>query len=208
MTRQRNNFLPLGTTATPPQRSAFARAGGRRRGMTLLDVALVLVAIAIVLSAAVSVCDALVNDSADRQTTATLMSLDNAMQLFNERHAAWPSGSEPEFIDTPMARCVAALRSSPATDKLVTSLPGLSYTPGRWFTVHDGFGRVMMYVNPQDTHPEMVKQAGRFPRSPQSRPFIVSAGADGRFGDLSADDPALRFDVADNLYSYEQEVAP
>ena len=213
------------TPHNPTLQHATERAGcashsaSTRRAFTLLDLTVALAVVAMVLTAAVSVCDALVNDSADRQTAATLQTLNNALHRFYETHGTWPSATEPALIDTAMARCIAGLRSSPATEAIVADLPGLTVTPGGWLTVRDGFGNVMLYVNPESAaapaaapaqSPASADAGGRFPRSPHNRPFIVSAGQDGAFGDLASDDPAQRTPSGDNLYSYAyaQEVKP
>jgi len=173
--------------------------------MTLLEFVAALAVISLMLGGMVSVCDALANDSAQQQTVLTLRKLNQSLAAFVDAHDAYPDAHQPERIDTPMARCIAELRASPATGHLVAELPGLTYTAGGWFTVYDGFGQPMRYVVPADPEAPMRDLAARFPRSPKMQPYIVSAGPDGRLGNLSADDPQQRADAADNLYSFDLE---
>jgi prepilin-type N-terminal cleavage/methylation domain-containing protein len=189
-----------------PAHPGSQHADRSRAAMTLAEMLMALAVIALMLSGAVGVSEALVNDSADRQTSVSLRSLDRAMMRYQQRHSIWPSSVEPHHIDTPMARCLASLRSSPETDRLVADLPGLSLTSAGFHTVHDGFGRPLVYVDPTDTSPDMARLVARFPRSPDGRPFVVSAGLDGQLGDWSSDDAMERGSTMDNLYSYDPEI--
>lgn len=174
--------------------------------MTLLELVAALVVISLVLGALVGVCNALANDSAQQQTLDTLRTLNKALGAYAVAHNAYPDAAEPRHIDTPMARCIAALRASPSTERLVADLPGLTATADHWFTVYDGFGQPMRYIHPGDDSPQMAAQAKTFPRSPKGHPFVVSAGPDGQFGDVSSDDPQQRIFAADNLNSLDLEI--
>jgi type II secretory pathway pseudopilin PulG len=195
------------TSAIRDPRSAIVPGPSalRAAGMTLLDLTVSLGVIAAMLTALVGVSDGLVNDSADQQTSTALRTLQQGLVRYHMRHGVWPSSTEPRHIDTPIARCLAALKSSPETERLVADLPGLSLTALGFHTVHDGFGRAMLYIDPNDTTPVTADLMKRFPRSPQGRPFIVSAGLDGEFGDWSSDAPVQRAAAMDNHYSYDLE---
>jgi type II secretory pathway pseudopilin PulG len=173
-------------------------------GMSLLDTSIAAAVISIVLFGLCGVSDSLVSDSADRQTSQVLRTLARALDAYHQAHDAWPSGSEPADIDTPMARCLAALRSSPATAAMVEDLPGQVTTDRGYLTLVDGFGRPMLYIHPADlvAQPDPAADfSGRFARPADGRPFIISAGRDGDFGDLGSEEPDDRAAAADNLDS-------
>ena len=172
--------------------------------MTLLELSIAIVAIAAMLGVFVQVSDGLVNDSADRQTTETMRTLAQALGTYKNEHGVWPSHKDP---DTPMARCIAALRSSPKTAHLVADLPGLTITPAGWLTVQDGWSRAMVYVVPSDAADDarVARWLTRLPTMQSDKPFIVSAGPDGQFGDRDSDDPAQTHALLDNHYSFESE---
>lgn len=173
--------------------------------MTLLELVAAMVVISLLLGALVGVCNALANDSAQQQTLETLRTLNKALGVYVLAHGDYPAADEPHNIDTPMARCIAALRSSASTDRLVADLPGLTATVDYRFTVYDGFGQPIKYIHPGDDSPQMVALVKTFPRSPKGHPFVVSAGPDGQFGDVSSDDPQQRIFAADNLSSLDLE---
>jgi type II secretory pathway pseudopilin PulG len=173
--------------------------------MTLLELIAAMVVISLVLGALVGVCNALANDSAQQQTLETLRTLNKALGAYVIAHGAYPDAEAPRHIDTPMARCIAALRSSASTEHMVADLSGLTATADHWFTVYDGFGQPMRYIHPGDDSPQMTARVKAFPRSPKGHPFVVSAGPDGQFGDVSSDDPQQRIFAADNLSSLDLE---
>ena len=175
--------------------------------MTLLELSIAIVAIAAVLGVFVKVSDGLVNDSAEQQTRQAMGSLATALNVYKNEHGVWPSHKDP---DTPMARCIAALRSSPKTAHLVADLPGLTITPAGWLTVEDGWSRAMVYVVPTDapTDPDMAQWVRRLPPHQGMTPFIVSAGPDGQFGNMHDDGNAQTHALLDNLYTFELEPTP
>lgn len=177
----------------------------RVAGMTLLELVAAVVVITLVLGVLVGVSDALVNDSAQRQTLATLRTLNRCIEVFHQAHGEYPGLGEPRHIKTAMGRCIADLRSSPTTGSLVADLPGLTYGADGWFTVVDGFGQPLLYVDPNAADPDAAATVKRFQTSPNLRPFVVSAGPDGQFGNLDSNDPQQRTLSADNLYSFDLE---
>lgn len=195
-------------TAQPAARKRRRKFRRGARGMTLLELAIASAAIAGVLTVFVGVSESLVGDSANDQTLAVLRTLNVALNRYHREHHTWPSATEPRQIDSPMGRCLAALRLSAATERLVADMPGLSITSHHWWTVNDGFGHPMVYVDPADPDPVNQRWVRRFQHSPKSRPFVASAGADGKWGDLSSDRPEDRTPVMDNRYSFELEPVP
>ena len=189
----------------PPAAPAQRR---RAAGMTLLEILFVAGVISGLLSVFVGVSETLVSDSARNQTLAILRSLGRALVDYRQAHGAYPSATEPKQMDTPMARCFAALRSSPATERIVNDIPDHPITPPRYSTVNDGFGNELVYVDPSDPAELNAQWVRRFPRSPMNRPFIVSAGEDGKFGDLTSSEPQGPRLSLDNLYSFELETTP
>jgi len=189
------------------------RSGARatRRAMTFVELLIALVVVVMLLGGMVQVADGLIADSAEKQTVETLEQLDKALRRYfgSAKPPAWPSASEPSHISTPMARCLFALRGKPETHRLVENLPGITQMPDGWETVYDGFGQPMLYIDPNDplsTTFDWVRPndrgGTRLPVPNPPRPFIVSAGPDGMFGDLTSPDPAAGHAVMDNLYSF------
>lgn len=172
--------------------------------MTLLELSIAIVAIAAVLGVFVQVSDGLVNNSADRQTVQSMRSLAQALTIYKAEHGVWPNDKN---ADTSMARCIADLKGSPKTEHLVKDLPGLTITPAKFLTVEDGWGRAMVYIVPSDadTDERVAGWLKRLPTIQSDKPFIVSAGPDGKFGDRSSDDRTQSHALLDNHYTFELE---
>ncbi len=180
----------------------------RQRGLTLFEVLLAGAVIACMLGVFVGVSESLVSDSSKEQTVAVLRTLGSALQRYHDNHRGqWPSATLDHDRQTAMERCLAALRASPETDRMVDGLPGLKRV-GEWYTILDGFGHEMVYVDPADTSPANAAWVHRFPHSRSNRPFVASAGEDGQFGDSSSLNLDITKLAADNLYSFEEYMEP
>lgn len=201
--------ISIDSTGCPTSaQGVVLRARPRQKGMTLFELLLTGAAISIVLSVFVGVSESLVSDSAKGQTAAVLRTLNGSLLRYHGAHGVWPSASADQTKQTGMSRCLAALRTSPETERLVDGLPGLKRI-GQWYTIVDGFGREMVYVDPKDTSEENMTWVRRFPRSRNDRPFVASAGEDGQFGVLASSNLDQSRLAADNLYSFEyMELAP
>ena len=171
--------------------------------MTLLELSIAIVAIAAMLGVFVQVSDGLVNDSADRQTVQSIRVLAQALAAYKAEHGVWPNDKN---ADTSMARCIADLKGSPKTEHLVNGLPGLTITPANFLTVEDGWGRAMVYIVPADAPADarVARWLSRLPTMQSDKPFIVSAGPDGKFGDRDSGDAKQTHALLDNHYSFEE----
>lgn len=179
----------------------------RNAALTGLEAMVSLSVITLVLGFFVMVSQSLVSTSKEQQTAQTLRQLSRSLTKYYRNHGNWPSAVTPTPPNTPMARCMLALRGGPYTfDELATDLPGLTQTSDtRHFTVFDGYGHELTYVNPSEAA-SWAEAQRRFKPTRSDRPFFVSGGPDGQIGDLSAEPTDPKFIAAtDDIYSFDLE---
>lgn len=165
------------------ERAACPSSVQWRDGMTLVELLLSGVVISIVLGALVLVSQSLRTEACDQQTRSTLHHLRTALHAYHEIHQSWPPGPTT-------ALAVQRLLTDAGTAALVRSLDLGTDIQGQT-CVRDGYGNPVRYViqSRQDT-------AGA---------DFISAGPNGRFGDLNSSNPKLRDDAADNLHGFDLE---
>ena len=161
------------------RRAAFNPCGG----MTLVELLLTNTFIAMILGGLILISQSLRNDACEQQTRSTLRQLRSALKAYHRQHNTWPQESTT-------SEAVKTLLSDNATASIVRPL-NLGRDDQNQLCVRDGYGHPVRYVV-------------------QSRHNIVhadfiSAGPDGRFGDLTSQSPRLRDDAADNLYGFDLE---
>ena len=166
-----------------PPRLARRASARRRTGMTLVELLLASVAIAIIFGGLILASQSLRNDACDRKTRSTLRQLRGALQAYYDRHNSWPP--EPTTH-----AALSDLLADTASAPFVRSLDLRTDDRGQ-MCILDGYGQAVRYVI-QSGH----DAAGA---------DFVSAGPNGRFGDLTSENRSHRQDAADNLYGWDLE---
>lgn len=174
--------LDAATSRTTPPQVAVAAAAGCD-GMSLVEMLLSLATISLVLGGAVLVSESLRAGTADHQTRETLMALRVALTAYHDHHGRWPRGSTE-------SEAIRELATDPSTLSLIQSLRVNTDPRGRT-RVFDGYGKPIRYI---------VRAEGD-----ASYADFVSAGPDGKFGDLASDSPQVRNDAVDNIYGSDLE---
>ncbi len=108
-------------------------------------------------------------------------------------------------------RFVWAVNQLPATEQMLRNLgtevltdsDGTGVTGEGFLELVDGWGRKLIYVSGVD-HGDSVTDDDYLPEYP--KPYFVSAGADGQWGDVqAASGSAALAQTEDNLYSFDLE---
>ena len=148
---------------------------------------LVVAVLALVFGGLVRVTDRLRNDAKRQQARRLLATLASAVELYAELQV--PPGAEsvgaecaavypPGVFDAAAQPCLAALLTKPPTRQKLAGLgwpwDRLLDDPAAWV---DPWGRPLRYVTALHDRRAVRRNGGR--------PFWVSAGSDGRFGDAS-----------------------
>jgi len=154
-----------------------------RRGMTIVELLLSMAASAVTLGGVTLISESLRTDTSDQQTRRTLRLLRISLTHYHNRHAAWPPG--PTTADA-----VRALLADPEAAVMLRPLR-LPDSPQHEWTLRDGYDRPIRYAVGTDGNTVVAD--------------FVSAGPDGRFGDLASDHPERRLDAMDNLYGSDLE---
>jgi hypothetical protein len=152
--------------------------------MTFLEMLLSLSVVAGVLGGMVVASDGVRARHAERQTLGTLRTLRVALLQYRAEHGVFPAG--------PTSACLGSLLAMPGAGGVLRGLPmGRAEDGGP--AVLDGYGRAIEYIPPGEGQ---VQQ-----------PDFVSAGPDGRFGDLHAGRGRGSPAAVDNLYGSDTEAA-
>ncbi len=151
--------------------------------MGLVELLLSMAAVVVVLGGVVLVSESLRADTSELQTRTTLGQLRLALKRYHARHGHWPPG----LTDTAV---LCALLADPVTAPIVQPLPLCRDRQGM-IRVHDGYDQPIRYVVDATSGAMAVD--------------FVSAGADGRFGDLTFNHPGVHRDAMDNLYGSDLE---
>jgi len=158
---------------------AFNRYGG----MTLIELLLTGTFIAMILGGLILISQSLRNDACEQQTRSTLRQLRAALQAYRLQYNTWPKESKT-------SAAVKTLLTDAATASIVSVL-NLGKDDQNQLCVRDGYGHAVQYVvqsRRNTTHAD-----------------FISAGPDGRFGDLTSQSSRLRDDAADNLHGFDLE---
>ena len=158
-----------------------------RRGFTLVELLIVVAVLALLFGGLVRITDGLRNDAKRQQARVLLTALASATGVYAELQAPLEDGSEgadaatgypPGAFDADARPCLAALLATPQTRQ---KLAGLGWPWSRLLDDSEGWvdpwGRPLRYVT--RLHDE------RAVRMNGGKPFWVSAGPDGRFGDAN-----------------------
>lgn len=135
-----------------------------RRGMTLIELMLCVLATAGAAGVLVQVSASLRADTAEQRTIELLRPMRAALLEYHARYQAYPTGDTQDVLRT--------LYSDRYTRRLLADVP-----MSRGVEVLDGFGRPIKFV-----------EADHDSRRPAD---FVSAGEDGRFGKTQLDAEAL-----------------
>ncbi|MEX0654819.1 MAG: type II secretion system protein [Phycisphaeraceae bacterium] len=168
-------------------RSTVAPPAIRRRGMTLVELAVGLALVSAVMSGLVLVNRTLRLEAAEAETRQTLVVLQHALRAYTD--AAVPS--DPP--SGPVGDALATLQAHPAAAAHLAELDLTRDAHGQ-LQVLDGYGRPIRYQARDGDRP--------LPAS------FVSAGPSGRFGVADASGAGhtdVRRHAADNLYGFELE---
>jgi prepilin-type N-terminal cleavage/methylation domain-containing protein len=168
------------TTAPNPPCSRPATPG--RRAFTLVELLLTTAVIGSLFAGLIVVSNSLRADNAQHQTKRTLALLRRALLSYHAEHQGWPA--------SPTTEALRDLRRHPPAGALLVAV-GLHTDNRGILSVHDGYGRPVRYLEPAP------------PRMPLAD--FVSAGPDGRFGDLSSKLPEQRQAAMDDLFGHDVE---
>lgn len=153
------------------------------RGMTMVELLLSIAVSAVILGGITLISETLRTDTSDRQTRRVLRLLRKALVDYHTRHEAWPPGATT-------SDAVRRLLADPEAATILRPLR-LSDTPDHELIVRDGYDRPIRYTVETDGNTVVAD--------------FVSAGPDGRLGDLTSDHPEQRIDAMDNLYGSDLE---
>ena len=151
--------------------------------MSMVDLMLTVSLIAVMMWGVISMDGWLRERFAREKTRSALSALREAMLAYRGANGVWPAG--------PSAAAVGALLADPRTGPMIQGLR-LERNTNSEIQVLDGYGQPMGYV-----------VRGR--ETDQSEADFVSVGPDGRLGNPSSDDPALRLVAIDDLYGSDVE---
>ena len=155
----------------------------RRSGMGLAELLLCVAVVAMVLGGLVLISQSLRDEACEKQTRQTLRRLRAALHEYHLRHRGWPPGPTTD-------QAIRSLLADPATARMVGPLSLSTDDQGK-ARICDGYGQPVRYV---------IRSQGD-----ANDADFVSAGPDGRFGDLASPQPSLRTEAADNLYGADLE---
>ena len=159
------------------------RKPATRQGMTLVELLLSVAVSAVTLGGITLISESLRTDTSDQQTRRTLRLLRRSLTHYHNRHAAWPSG--PTTADA-----IRSLQEDPEAAAMLRPLRPADSPQHKWI-IRDGYDRPIRYAVGTDGNTVVAD--------------FVSAGPDGRFGDLASDHPKRRLDAMDNLYGSDLE---
>ncbi len=151
--------------------------------MGAIELVVSMAVVGVLLGGVVLVSESLRVSTSDQQTRQTLRRLSMATDAYRRAHGDWPPCSST-------ARCVGALLADPVSAPMVRSLR-LSTDSQGVIHVHDGYGQPIRCISGD--------------KSQTAKPDFVSAGPDGRFGDLSSSREDQFNAAMDNLYSSDLE---
>ena len=171
------------TTVSVPRGAGLTPSLGCRTGMTFVELLLSVAVCAVMLGGVTLVSESLRHDQSDQETRATLRSLRKALNNYYSQHQYCPAGETASTV-------LKALLADKETAAVVCELR-LSTDAAGVMHVQDGYGRSMRYI---------IRDRGA-----AAQADFVSAGPDGRFGDLSSPDPDLQQASLDDLYGADLE---
>ena len=151
--------------------------------MSLVELLLSITMCTVTLGGLVLVSESLRTDQSDYQTRVALRAMQDAATRYRDLHGRWPTGTTTGAV-------IDAMLAEPSTAPLIQPLR-LDTDPAGGFRVLDGYDGPIRYIPPD--------------RSDDARVDFVSAGPDGRIGNLAADNPDLRDEAMDNLYASDLE---
>ena len=170
-------------TSDRPIETRIRRKTAERHGMTIVELLLSVAVSAVTLGGITLISESLRTDTSDQQTRRTLRLLRLSLTHYHNRHAAWPPG--PTTADA-----IRAMQADPETAALLRPLRLVDSPQHEWI-IRDGYDRPIRYAVGTDGNTVVAD--------------FVSAGPDGRFGDLASDHPERRLDAMDNLYGSDLE---
>ena len=151
--------------------------------MTIVELLLSVAVSAVILGGVTLISESLRTDTSDQQTRRTLRLLRRALIQYHDRHGAWAPG--PTTADA-----VRALRADPKAAAILQPLR-IPDSPEHEWIIRDGYDRPIRYAVETDGNTVVAD--------------FVSAGPNGRFGDLASNHPERRLDAMDNLYGSDLE---